>query len=137
MDASQAGTGQLEIAIENGRIPCTFSNQGNLRFIPAFTPREAGKHEVTVKFNSHEVPGSPFVCHVVDVNKVTLLNANESGAFLFAIYKAHTLELNSRDLSSSEIKIKLTSPSRIQVPITRSVTSQNTIKIGFQATEIG
>ena len=33
VDASQAGTGQLEIAIENGRIPCTFSNQGNLRFV--------------------------------------------------------------------------------------------------------
>lgn len=46
VDASQAGTGQLEIAVENGRIPCNFSNQGNLRFVPSFTPREAGKHEV-------------------------------------------------------------------------------------------
>lgn len=53
VDASQAGTGQLEIAVENGRIPCNFSNQGNLRFVPSFTPREAGKHEVSNLFVSN------------------------------------------------------------------------------------
>ena len=43
VDASQAGRGQLEIAVENGRIACNFSNQGNLRFIPSFIPLEPGK----------------------------------------------------------------------------------------------
>ncbi len=128
----------MEIAIENGRIPCTFSNQGNLRFIPAFTPREPGKHEVTIKFNSYEVPGSPFICNVIDLNKLTLINCeNPNGPLLFSIYKTHTLEINSQHLSSNDINIKLMSPSHIQLPLSRTVTPYNTIKFNFQATEIG
>jgi filamin len=134
VDASQAGTGQLEIAIENGRIPCTFSNQGNLCFIPSFTPFEAGRHEVTVKFNSYEVPGSPFYCHVVDVNKITLVGLDEN---LFAIYKSGSFALNINELSSDDINIKMTSPSRLNVPVSRFVTPQNTMKLSFQPQEIG
>lgn len=137
VDASQAGTGQLEIAIENGRIPCTFSNQGNLRFIPAFTPAEAGKHEVTVKFNSYEVPGSPFYCNVVDVNRLALLTKRENGSYLFAVHKSASLELNATEANNKDINIKLVSPSRLHLPITRTITAHNTLKFSFQPTEIG
>ena len=137
VDASQAGTGQLEIAVENGRIPCNFSNQGNLRFIPSFTPREPGKHEVNVRFNSYEVPGSPFTCNVVDVDRVTLVNYDHNSTIIYPIYKTNSLELNSNDLSSSSINIKLTSPSGLQIPVSRSITAHNTLKISFQANEIG
>jgi hypothetical protein len=58
VDASQAGIGQLEISVENGKIPCTFTSQGNLKFVPTFTPREAGQHNVTIKFNGIEVAGN-------------------------------------------------------------------------------
>jgi len=134
VDASQAGTGQLEIAIENGRIPCTFQNQGNLRFIPSFTPFESGRHEITVKFNGYEVPGSPFYCQVVDVNKITVLGATDN---LYSVYKSGSLELNINGMSSEDINVKLTSPSRLNVPVSRVVTPQNTMKISFQPQEIG
>ena len=137
MDASQAGTGQLEIAVENGRIPCNFSNQGNLRFIPSFTPREPGKHEVTVRFNSYEVPGSPFSCDVVDVNRVTLLNLEQNMPIILPIYKSNSLELNTHDLPNSSISVKLTAPSGSQIPVSRIVTPQNTVKLAFQSSEIG
>lgn len=136
VDASQAGTGQLEIAVENGRIPCNFSNQGNLRFIPCFTPREPGKHEVSVRFNNHDVPGSPFICNVIDLNRITLANFNQNTAS-YPIYKTNSLELNSNDLSSNNINIKLTAPSGTQLPVSRSITPYNTLKISFQAHEIG
>lgn len=137
VDASQAGFGQLEIAVENGRIPCTFLNQGNLRFVPSFTPREAGKHEVTIKFNSYEVPGSPFICNVVDINKIILANYDSRNPIIFPIGKISSVELNSNDLSSSNINIKLMSPSGVQVPINRAVTPHNTLKLSFQPSEIG
>ena len=137
VDASQAGTGQLEIAVENGRIPCNFTNQGNLRFIPSFTPRESGKHEVTVRFNSHEVPGSPFVCDVVDVNRVTLVNFEQNMPIIVPIFKSNSVELNPHDLPSSSISVKLTTPSGTQIPVSRSITPQNTVKLIFQSKEIG
>lgn len=83
------------------------------------------------------MPGSPFVCNVVDVNRVTLLNYDHNSSISFPIYKANSLELNSNDLSSSNINIKLTSPAGLQVPVSRSITPHNTLKISFQANEIG
>lgn len=123
----------MEIAVENGRIPCTFSNQGNLRFIPCFTPREPGKHEISVKFNNHDVPGSPFFCNIVDLSRLTIPNINQP----FAVYKTNVIELNSSDLNNNDITLKLISPSGIQVPISRSITPYNTLKITFQPVEIG
>ena len=137
VDASQAGTGQLEIAVENGRIPCNFSNQGNLRFIPSFTPRDSGKHEITVRFNSYEVPGSPFICDVVDVNRVTLVNFDQNTPIILPIYKSNSIELNANDLSNSNITVKLTTPSGSQIPVSRSITPQNTVKLTFQSNEVG
>jgi filamin len=137
VDASQAGTGQLEIAVENGKIPCNFSNQGNLRFIPSFTPRDTGKHEITVRFNSFEALGSPFICEVVDVTKVTLVGYEKNSPFILPIYKTSSIELNANDLSTSSINIKLTSPSGTQIPVSRSITPQNTVKLTFQSNEIG
>ena len=137
MDASQAGTGQLEIAVENGRIPCNFSNQGNLRFIPSFTPQESGKHEITVRFNSYEAPGSPFICEVVDVSKVTLVGLEKNVPIILPIYKANSIELNVNDLSSSSLNVKLTTPSGAQIPVSRSITAHNTVKLTFQGNEIG
>ncbi len=134
VDASQAGTGQLEIFIENGPIPCTFQNQDNLRFIPSFTPFESGRHEITIKFNGYEVPGSPFYCEVVDVNKITVLGATDN---LYSVYKSGSLELNINGMSSEDINVKLTSPSRLIVPVSRVVSPQNTMKISFQPQEIG
>ena len=162
VDASEAGTGQLEISVENGRIPCQFVNQGNLRFVPSFIPREAGPHQVNVRFNTHEVPGSPFVCEVVDVNKVTLLRSSSantsstasvdgsssgSGApsLSFGIGKKSWLELALNGLSSASINLKLTSPSGAQLPVSRSTGDNNNsnsnsntlLKLDFQLNEIG
>ena len=137
VDASKAGTGQLEIAVDNGKIPCNFTSSGNLKFIPSFTPRDAGKHEVSIKFNNHEVPESPFVCNVVDINRITVLNSNETSSFLFPIYKTNFVEVSLSEEFSQHLNVKLTAPSGQQVPVSRVVTPQNTIKIGFVANEIG
>jgi hypothetical protein len=157
VDASQAGTGQLEIAVENGQIPCNFSSQGNLRFLPSFTAREAGGHEVTVKFNGYEVPGSPFICNIIDMKKLFLLpqpvsNNNDNnnvhnhslaganglnGSLIFPIYKTNTLELDSTGLISNNINIKLTSPTGGQCLIAKAMTQENALKLSFQASEIG
>jgi filamin len=137
VDASQAGTGQLEIAVENGKIPCNFTNQGNLKFIPAFTPREPGKHNISIKFNGFEVPGSPFTCQVVDLNRVTLLNHDTSRPFKFSINRQNSIELNANESFNPNINATLTSISGKSVSITRSITPNGNLKLSFVATEVG
>ncbi len=83
------------------------------------------------------MPGSPFICDVIDVNKVALINYDQNETLMFPVFRSNSLELNSNNLSSSSINIKLTSPSGMQVPVSRSITAHNTLKITFQPNEIG
>jgi hypothetical protein len=125
--------------VDNGRIPCNFTSSGNLKFVPSFTPRESGKHEVSIKFNNNEVPDSPFVCNVIDLNRVQLINIIDvnSSTFLFPIYKTNYIDINLSEVFNQNLNVKLTTPSGAQLPISRTTTDENTIRIGFVANEIG
>ena len=100
-------------------------------------PQESGKHEITVRFNSFEAPGSPFICEIFDVNKIGLVGYEKNVPITIPIFKTNCVELNANDLSSSSISVKLISPSGVQIPVSRSITPQNTIKLTFQSNEIG
>lgn len=89
---------------------------------------------MTVKFNGYEVSDSPFYCNVVDVNKITLIEKTDT---LYSIYKTNSVELNANETYHDDINIKLTSPSRLQVPINRSAAAHNCMKITFKPQEIG
>ena len=57
VDASEAGTGNLEIMINNGQIPCTIVSNGRQKFRASFVPKEATVHFVALKFNGIKVQG--------------------------------------------------------------------------------
>ncbi len=141
VDASKAGTGQLEIAVDNGKIPCNFTSQGNLKFIPSFTPRDSGKHEISIKFNNLEVPESPFYCHVVDINRITLVSREShllaTSALLFPIYKTNFIDVSLEDLFLHNLNVKLITPSGFEIPISRSSSTQSMIQLEFVANEVG
>ncbi len=141
VDASKAGTGQLEIAVDNGKIPCNFTSQGNLKFTPSFTPRDAGKHEVSIKFNNHEVHESPFYCHVVDINRITVLSRehhlNATSVLLFPIYKTNFIDVSLEDVFLHNLNVKLITPSGSDIPISRSTSAHSMIQLEFMANEVG
>ena len=60
IDASQAGVGQLEIIIQDGRIPCSAQSRGSFYFDASFLPYESGRYTVDVRFNGLPVPGNLF-----------------------------------------------------------------------------
>lgn len=57
IDASQAGIGQLEIVIQDGRIPCHAIPRGSFIFDASFLPYEPGRHTIDIHFNGIPVPG--------------------------------------------------------------------------------
>ncbi|OQV23311.1 Filamin-B [Hypsibius exemplaris] len=69
VDASKAGAGDLEIEVEGGKrrlaTKVTKSTTPGV-FEVAFTPRDIGQHDISVKFHSRAVPGSPFKIAVHD-----------------------------------------------------------------------
>jgi len=59
VDASRAGTGNLEIVISVGQenIPNFVNADGGGRFQVTFTPIKPETHSISVKFNNDPVPG--------------------------------------------------------------------------------
>lgn len=66
VDASEAGEGQLEIAVNEGEIPNQVQVLDNGKCIVNFVPEELVPHVVDIKFNGHNVTGCPFVVEVED-----------------------------------------------------------------------
>merc|ERR1719295_1469878 len=66
VDASKAGEGQLEISINDGDVPNAVQVLGGGKCLVTFTPEQAITHEIEVMFNNDQVPGSPFLCRVLD-----------------------------------------------------------------------
>lgn len=57
VDGSGAGSGDLEILVEGGRVTSSVRSLGGQRFKAAFTPHQAVPHRVDIRFNGDTVPG--------------------------------------------------------------------------------
>jgi len=68
VDASEAGVGNLEVAVNDGRVPSMAHSLGQHRYEISFVPREPTDHAVSIRFNREAVPGSPFTCHISRVS---------------------------------------------------------------------
>lgn len=58
VDGSQAGSGNLEILVNGGRVTSSVRALGAQRFVASFTPHEPGVHTVQITFNGSTVPGT-------------------------------------------------------------------------------
>jgi len=57
VDATESGSGKLEIIINDGAVPCQIENSGAKKFLATFVPEEPVVHVVRVLFNNTEVAG--------------------------------------------------------------------------------
>ncbi|TKR79843.1 hypothetical protein L596_014003 [Steinernema carpocapsae] len=71
VDAREAGVGNLEVAVNEGRIPSMAHALGQHKYDISFVPREFQDHTISVRFNNEPVPGSPFLCRIVSSVEIT------------------------------------------------------------------
>lgn len=57
VDASEAGVGNLEVAVNDGRVPSMAHALGQHRYDISFVPKENADHTITIRFNNEPVPG--------------------------------------------------------------------------------
>lgn len=117
INASQAGAGNLEIivAVNSKNVPNFVTSEGNARFKVNFKPTEAAKHSLSVRFNGHPVPGSPFNC-VIAPQQISTMKAMASGEALrqAPVNVDNTFELEGFDVVEPQIYI--TSPAGDSLP---------------------
>lgn len=58
VDASEAGVGNLEVAVNEGRIPSMAHSLGQHRYDISFVPRDTLDHTISIRFNNESVPGT-------------------------------------------------------------------------------
>lgn len=119
INASQAGAGNLEIivAVNGKNVPNFVQSEGNARFKVNFKPTEAAPHSLSVRFNGHAVPGSPFTCLVSPATTSSLAKAAVvTGESLrqAPINRDSTIELENFD--GVEPNVLITSPNSDTIP---------------------
>lgn len=65
IDGSKAGSGNLEILVNGGRVTSSVRSLGGQRFVASFTPHEPGIHTVQITFNGETVPGKILLIIIV------------------------------------------------------------------------
>lgn len=80
VDASAAGRGQLEISINQGRVPNSVTMEGPGRCLVTFIPASPGTYIVDVTFNGELVKGCPARVDVSDKAATTAVAADFRGS---------------------------------------------------------
>jgi filamin len=62
--------GNLEVAVNEGKIPSMAQALGQHRYEISFVPRDNYDHTISVRFNNEAVPGSPFLCRLLSALQV-------------------------------------------------------------------
>ncbi|OWR45139.1 jitterbug isoform F, partial [Danaus plexippus plexippus] len=110
INASHAGAGNLEIIVAvNGRnVPNYVQSEGNARFKVNFKPTEAAPHTLSVRFNGHAVPGSPFTCIVSA--PAAAADARAAGPGLTSAPRGEPAEIQLTGFHTGEPTIFVTGP---------------------------
>ncbi|XP_061194598.1 filamin-A-like isoform X4 [Saccostrea echinata] len=133
IDASEAGSGNIEIMVNKGRIACNVQNLGSYKFLASFVPTKVEKHTIEMKFNNLPVIGSPWHVQVTDPKSISVTG----GGIDFILCNRKTNFVVNCDESMSEnISVLITGPSGQSVPCDISNGSQGQI-VEYVPTEVG
>ncbi|CAF1246383.1 unnamed protein product [Rotaria sordida] len=137
IDASEAGVGQLEIVIQDGRIPCDAISCGSFQFDATFLPNEPGRYTIDIKFNGLPIPGSPFSCYINDISRVTVSDSLTSGHIGLPLsFDIHHWDSNNYHNRTVPFDVVITAPSGRSVPFKRLQLNESITRIDYALNEI-
>lgn len=113
VDASEAGVGNLEVAVNEGRVPSMAHALGQHRYDISFVPKENADHTITIRFNNEPVPGSPFTCQLVSAAQ-----ASASGTGLERVPVDELTEIKIQTTASdAEPEVRVRDPQANDIPV--------------------
>jgi len=143
IDGSKAGSGNLEILVNGGRVTSEVKSLGNHHFLASFVPHTATVHVVEMKFNDESVPGSPWKVEVVNTGDNLTSVPLRRGLLRvqtlenFPVSQTQFFDIIAVGHSKEDLDIRITSPSKVPVQF-RIVDLQNdTFRAYFSASLVG
>ncbi|GIY41276.1 filamin-A [Caerostris darwini] len=113
VDASQAGEGQLEISVNDGKVPNQVQVLGNGRCLVSFRPEAGGPHTIDIKFNGENVPGCPIVVEATDSSYLVEVSSQD----LVPVNRIAHFNINIQGGREADLKVTVTSPSGGKIPV--------------------
>jgi len=135
VETMNAGPGNLEVTVNNGQVPTSAQSQGQHKYAISFTPKEARLHQVELKFNGENVPGSPFSCSVMDASQVSVSGA---GVGKVPVGRQTCFNIDTQGTHElSDLSVTVLSP--LRRPVTAEVWSvdENRAMVEYTPTEVG
>ena len=99
------GEGQLEISINDGDVPNAVQVLGGGKCLVTYTPDQALTHEIEVTFNGEQVPGSPFLCRVMDPKNSKSLSKSVDPDSLVSVELEHLSLIPTGEPSQFTIRV--------------------------------
>lgn len=103
VDGSQAGSGNLEILVNGGRVVSHVKSLGNQRFLASFTPMDAMTHVVEMRFNGDVVPGSPWNVEIWDPRNVTARDIPK----YFQVGRPVTFGIDASSVGPGDVRVEI------------------------------
>ncbi|XP_076454409.1 filamin-A-like [Babylonia areolata] len=79
IDTRDSGSGNIEIKVNGGRVPCAVEKVSDHRFMASFLPEQVDTHTVTLTFNDQQVEGSPWTIRMVDPQSMQISASSRQG----------------------------------------------------------
>jgi filamin len=134
VDASQAGEGQLEIAVMDGEVPNRVEVEGNGRCRGSFQPETVTDHVLDIKFNGHNVPGCPFSVQVCDASQFVV---DLSQLELIPVARICKFRIESKTpVVRDTVRVVINSPSGKQLPVQLTY-NDSFVSAEFHPLEVG
>ncbi|KAL1490329.1 hypothetical protein ABEB36_013043 [Hypothenemus hampei] len=116
IDGSGAGSGDLEILVEGGRVTSSVRSLGGQRFRAAFTPHQALPHRVDIKFNGETVPGSPWHVNIMANTGSNVSVMGESTRLVPANSPAIFEIITNTNIAPDDLAVHVIAPSKRTIP---------------------
>lgn len=134
VEAANAGPGNLEVIVNNGKVPSCPQALGPSIYAISFVPKEAETHFIEIRFNGENIQGSPFICNVIDASKMIVKKENMDR---IPVDREATFLVDTRGASFFEHSVSIVGPGNKQVAPTITGDPSSGYRVSFTPSEVG
>ncbi|XP_070173163.1 filamin-B-like isoform X5 [Littorina saxatilis] len=134
IDAAKAGSGNIEIRVNGGRVACSVENRGNHCFVASFVPEDVQTHIVDMSFNDQEVEGSPWKVHVIDAQSIRVATA---GREIVPVSIPASFSIKCGNYPTDQITVNIQDPEGSSLPFEKTTDSSEDLVVTYVPKQVG
>ncbi|CAH1781771.1 unnamed protein product [Owenia fusiformis] len=137
IDVSKAGSGNLEIVVNDGQVPCNVQRTGRRTFAATFIPHVPGKHSMLMTFNKEAVPGSPWNFMIADAPPPLQVDVVDRGTDLIPVNREAWFMVSVIGGQKTNIHARILSPTKKTLKTTLTEEGPGTYRVEYTPIDVG